>query len=150
MQVDFRAASGTGRDARASAGPRHPADDRFPDAEPIMREQGEVDSRSPVAHEHVEGLGRGLEVHGNLATGMPCRVEHRLPSGSDDRSVRRGRLARCDNLEVILVPADAASALGSLARRAMRTHCSIQEGDVLFGSEDGQVSFEPIVLKARR
>ncbi len=59
-------------------------------------------------------------------------------------------LARCDPLDVILVPADAALALGALARRSMRAHCSIQEGAVLFGCDDGQVSFEPIVLKARR
>jgi len=57
-------------------------------------------------------------------------------------------LARCDNLEVLEVPADAAGGLAALARRAMQLHCSIQERQVLFGSDDGQVAFEPIVLRA--
>lgn len=61
-----------------------------------------------------------------------------------------GALARCENLEVVLVPPDAGADLGALARRAMRAHCSIQEGSVLFGSEEGQLSFEPVVLKVRR
>ncbi len=52
-------------------------------------------------------------------------------------------LARCENLEVIEVPADAAAAIAALARRAMQLHCSIQERQVLFGSDDGQVAFEP-------
>ena len=57
-------------------------------------------------------------------------------------------LARCDNLEVIEVPAEAGAALGALARRAMRVHCSIQDGQVLFGSDEGQVAFEPVALRA--
>ncbi|ODS96257.1 MAG: hypothetical protein ABS56_13800 [Lautropia sp. SCN 69-89] len=57
-------------------------------------------------------------------------------------------LARCDNLEVLEVPADAAAALAALARRALQLHCSIQERQVLFGSDDGQVAFEPVVLRA--
>jgi len=58
-------------------------------------------------------------------------------------------LARCDNLDVIEVPAEAGAALGALARRAMRVHCSIQDGQVLFGSDEGQVAFEPVALRAR-
>ncbi len=59
-------------------------------------------------------------------------------------------LARCQNLEVVLVPREAGEAIGALARRAMRLHVSIQEGGVLFGSDDGQVAFEPQRLQARR
>ncbi len=58
-------------------------------------------------------------------------------------------LARCDNLDVIEVPPEAASGLAALARRLMRVHCSIQDGQVLFGCDDGQVSFEPLALRAR-
>lgn len=58
-------------------------------------------------------------------------------------------LARCANLEVIEVPAGATAALAALARRAMRLHCSIQDGHVLLASDEGQAAFEPIVLKAR-
>jgi len=58
-------------------------------------------------------------------------------------------LARCDNLDVIEVPADAASGLAALARRAMRLHCSIQDGHVLFGSDDGQVAFDLVPLRLR-
>jgi len=58
-------------------------------------------------------------------------------------------LARCDNLEVVEVPAEAASGLAALARRAMRLHCSIQDGQVLVGSDDGQLTVEPVSLHAR-
>jgi len=57
-------------------------------------------------------------------------------------------LARCGNLGVVEVPARAASGLTALARRAMRLHCSIQDGQVLIGSDDGQVAFEPAALQA--
>ncbi|MBN9461239.1 MAG: YaeQ family protein [Burkholderiales bacterium] len=60
-----------------------------------------------------------------------------------------GALARCGNLEVLEVPPGATAELAALARRAMRLHCSIQDGHVLFGSDDGQVAFEPAVRKAR-
>ncbi len=56
---------------------------------------------------------------------------------------------RCDNLEVLEVPADASAALAALARRSMQLHCSIQERQVLFGSDDGQAAFEPVALRAR-
>ena len=58
-------------------------------------------------------------------------------------------LARYDNLEVVEVPAEAASGLAALARRAMRLHCSIQDGQVLVGSDDGQLTVEPVSLHAR-
>lgn len=58
-------------------------------------------------------------------------------------------LARCANLEVVEVPADAASGLAALARKAMRLHCSIQDGHVMFGSDDGQVAFDPVLRLAR-
>ncbi len=61
----------------------------------------------------------------------------------------RPALARCDHLEVIEVPADDAAALARCARRAMQVHCSIQDGQVLFACDDGEVAFEPVVLRTR-
>lgn len=58
-------------------------------------------------------------------------------------------LARCDNVEVVAVPPPAAAALAALARRTMRLHCSIQDGHLLFASDDGQVAIEPEVIKVR-
>lgn len=57
-------------------------------------------------------------------------------------------LARSANLEVLLVPSQAAATLAAMARRAMRLHCSIHDGHVLLGSDDAQAAFEPVVLKA--
>lgn len=57
-------------------------------------------------------------------------------------------LARSANLEVLLVPPEAAAAITPMARRAMRLHCSIQEGHILLGGDDAQAAFDPVVLKA--
>lgn len=58
-------------------------------------------------------------------------------------------LARCSNFGAIEVPAQASQALAALARRAMRVHCTIQDGHVTIGADDGQATFEPVVLRAR-
>ncbi|MCL4182540.1 MAG: YaeQ family protein [Burkholderiaceae bacterium] len=58
-------------------------------------------------------------------------------------------LARCGNLDVIEVPAQASQALAALARRAMRVHCSIQDGHVMIGADDGQAAFDPVVLRTQ-
>ncbi|MGD9942329.1 MAG: YaeQ family protein [Burkholderiaceae bacterium] len=56
-------------------------------------------------------------------------------------------LMRSDNLSVLAVPASATDELAALAQRAMRLNCTMQEGQVLFGSDGAHVAFEPVVLK---
>lgn len=57
--------------------------------------------------------------------------------------------ARCGNLGMIEVSAQASQALGALARRAMRLHGSAQDEHVMRGADDGQVTFEPVVRRAK-
>ncbi|MBN9429345.1 MAG: YaeQ family protein [Burkholderiales bacterium] len=62
-------------------------------------------------------------------------------------SQNAGAFGRNANLSVLAVPPRAADELAALAQRAMRLNCSIQDGQVLFGSEGAHVAFEPVVLK---
>ena len=60
----------------------------------------------------------------------------------------RGRLDRQERLVVSEVPLDASRALATLAGRSMRVHCTIQEGQILFGDAASSVSLELVTLKA--
>lgn len=59
-----------------------------------------------------------------------------------------GKLKRLSNLEVLYVPQEASRGLAELARRFMGLTATIQDGQVLLGSEEGAVSVEPEVWKA--
>jgi len=60
----------------------------------------------------------------------------------------RGRLDGLDRLAVSEVPLEASKALAALAGRTMRLHCTIQEGQILFGDATASVSLELVAIKA--
>ncbi len=57
-------------------------------------------------------------------------------------------LARCNNLQVIELPAGTADALAALLARGMSLQCLIQEGEVQLMAESGTVSVTPILHQA--
>jgi len=59
----------------------------------------------------------------------------------------RDRLDALPRLRVSEVPMDASRALATMAARSMRLHCTIQEGNILFGDAATSVSIELVVLK---
>jgi uncharacterized protein YaeQ len=59
-------------------------------------------------------------------------------------------LSRCENLEVIELPADAVDQLPALLERGMRLQCLIQEGEVQLMSESASVTVTPRVLQEAR
>jgi uncharacterized protein YaeQ len=59
----------------------------------------------------------------------------------------RERLDALPRLFVSEVPLDASKALAAMAARSMRLHCTIQEGNILFGDAERSVSIELAVLK---
>jgi uncharacterized protein YaeQ len=60
----------------------------------------------------------------------------------------RDKLERQERLAVSEVPAEASGALAKLAGRSMRLHCTIQEGQILFGDAATSGSLELAALKA--
>lgn len=56
-------------------------------------------------------------------------------------------LARLDNLEVVAIPQPQSLALAKLAGRSMTLNCTIQDGEIWFGSEADSVQVSPIRLK---
>ncbi len=58
------------------------------------------------------------------------------------------KLARAKNLAVWSVPAEAGTALASLAARTMRLQCTVQEGQIWFSDEGRTVQFHLTELKA--
>ena len=60
----------------------------------------------------------------------------------------REKLDTLPRLRVREVPIDASRALVALAARSMRLHCTIQEGNILFGDAATSVSIELVDLKA--
>jgi uncharacterized protein YaeQ len=60
----------------------------------------------------------------------------------------RARLDALPRLQVCEVPMEASRALATMAARSMRLHCTIQDGNVLFGDAATSVSIELVVLKA--
>ena len=52
-------------------------------------------------------------------------------------------LARCANLSVVAVDADASAALARLAARTMRLDCTLQDGQVWIAGDSGAVTLEP-------
>jgi uncharacterized protein YaeQ len=60
----------------------------------------------------------------------------------------RDRLDALSRLKVSEVPMDASQALAAMAARSMRLHCTIQDGNILFGDSAASVSIELVVLKA--
>lgn len=59
------------------------------------------------------------------------------------------KLQRLNNLTVLNLPAADTLALAKFANRAMQLQCSIQEGQVMFTSEDGVVEITPTVWQGR-
>jgi len=60
-----------------------------------------------------------------------------------------GRLARAKNLEVWRMPAEAGDSLKKLASRAMQLQCTVQEGQLWFGSAAETAQFSLASLKPR-
>lgn len=60
----------------------------------------------------------------------------------------RGKLDRQERLAVSEVPLESSKALAALAGRTMRLHCTIQEGQILFGDATSSVTLELIAIKA--
>lgn len=58
-----------------------------------------------------------------------------------------GKLARCDNLSVVSVPAAASQALATLARRNMQLHCTIQEQQLWLGDTQDRVQVDLTTVK---
>ncbi|WP_424193051.1 YaeQ family protein [Ampullimonas aquatilis] len=58
------------------------------------------------------------------------------------------KLTRLNNLTVIDLPQDATQALAKLAERSMNLSVTIQEGQIMVGSDKGVVEVVPVVLKA--
>jgi uncharacterized protein YaeQ len=61
----------------------------------------------------------------------------------------RASLERLKNLTVINLPAESASALAALARRDLRLHCTIQDGQLLLSDGETMVDVSPTKLKER-
>lgn len=59
-----------------------------------------------------------------------------------------GKVAGQKNLTVLLLPAEESQALGRLAQRTMRLQCTIQDGIVWLGGDEGHVELKPVVLQA--
>ncbi|NOX75895.1 MAG: YaeQ family protein [Gammaproteobacteria bacterium] len=57
------------------------------------------------------------------------------------------KLVRFDNLHVINLPEDTATKLAGLVQRSMNLQCSIQDGELWFGDEQGSVHVTPEVWK---
>lgn len=57
------------------------------------------------------------------------------------------QLARNDNLRVLMVPADAGTAVGRLAARSMVFTATIQDGHVFLAGEADQIEIAPQTLK---
>lgn len=57
------------------------------------------------------------------------------------------KLTRLEKVTVLAIPEDQSEALAALADRTMRLSCTIQEGQVLFASDKGTVTVEPIRLQ---
>lgn len=55
-----------------------------------------------------------------------------------------GKLGRLDKLQVWRIPSDAAQSLAALAERSMQLQATIQEGQLMLGSERGTVEVEPL------
>lgn len=62
-------------------------------------------------------------------------------------SQNRGPFEKLAKLRVRQVPAEASAALAELAQRTMRLQCTVQDGQLWFGNEDGTVTFELMELK---
>ena len=56
-------------------------------------------------------------------------------------------LGRLDNLEVIAIPQPASQALAKLAGRSMTLNCTLQDGEIWFGSDADSVQVSPVRLK---
>lgn len=57
-------------------------------------------------------------------------------------------LARCGNLTVLELPADATPALAALLERGMKLQCLVQDGEVQLMGESGSVTVAPILRQA--
>ena len=57
-------------------------------------------------------------------------------------------MARCENLTVIEVPAEAVEALGGLIGRNMAVQVLIQDGEVQWMSDAGTLAMTPVVRQA--
>ncbi len=55
------------------------------------------------------------------------------------------QFARQKNLTIINLPVASTQALAKLAQRNMSLQCTIQEGNLMFTSEDGVVEIEPVI-----
>jgi len=58
----------------------------------------------------------------------------------------RSRLARFDNLSIILIPDEALRIMGSMAQRGMQLQYTIQDGEVLLSNGEISVTVEPETL----
>ena len=58
-----------------------------------------------------------------------------------------GKLARFDNLHVIALADDTVVSLTQLVKRTMRLQCSIQDGEVWLGDDQGSVHIVPKICK---
>ena len=61
----------------------------------------------------------------------------------------RSKFARLNNLTVIRLPVETTQALARLANRNMLLQCTIQEGHMLFTSNDGVVEIEPVLWQGK-
>lgn len=57
----------------------------------------------------------------------------------------KAKLTRLDNLTVLRLPTETTQALAKLASRTMQLQCTIQEGHMMFTSNDGVVEIEPVI-----
>ena len=65
----------------------HPADDRFPDTQPVLGHVVEFEAGSAVLDEDFGAAVRDLKVHRDGPAAVPGGVQHGLTAGLDQRLV---------------------------------------------------------------
>ena len=71
-------------------------------------------------------------------------------SGNSGKRIQRiagAKLDRVANLTVVNLPFAATQALAKLARRNMRLHCTMQDGQMWVADSERSVAIEPQLLK---
>ncbi len=94
-----------------------------------------------------------------IAVGLPDERLIRRASGRSEQVVivsygrsadiwwneNKAKFTRLANLTVIRLPNEATQALAKLASRTMQLQCTIQEGHMMFTSDEGVVEIEPLI-----
>ena len=81
--------------------PVHPADNRLTDSQPVGGDSLRVEAGTTVLHEDLGRAVGDFQVNRHGAAAVPCRVQHGLPGGLDQRLVAlgHGAVAYRDHLD---------------------------------------------------